>query len=312
MKVNVVVETTNLSKEQWLQYRKQGLGGSDIASLLGLSKWKSALELWLEKTGQADEFSVENEAMYWGNVLEPVIRTQFSELTGKPVVEVPAILQHLDYPFMIANIDGLTKDDADNPAILEIKTVSEGKRHEWEHQVPVYYQTQVQHYLAVTGLSKAYVAVLIGGNSFEIYEIEADVELQAMLIQVEQHFWYQVEQRIRPAVDGSTAAKNFLEQQYVGGKTEEIVLPESEAMEYIDQYLQACEEEELAKQKKQEASNQLKELMGDYEKATCYGHTITWKSISSERFDTKALKEAQPELYQQYVKTSKTRRFTLK
>ena len=87
MKVNVVVETTDLSKEQWLQYRQQGIGGSDVASLLGLSKWKSALELWLEKTGQADAFSVENEAMYWGNVLEPVIRTQFSELTGKPVTK---------------------------------------------------------------------------------------------------------------------------------------------------------------------------------------------------------------------------------
>ena len=311
MNANILVETEGLSREEWLKYRKLGIGGSDVASLLGISKWKSEIELWLDKTNQTNELPAENEAMQWGNIMEPIIRNHFAEVTGKPVVEVKAMLQHPEYPYMLADVDGLTVDDFGNPAILEIKTASEYKRSEWEDDIPTYYQTQVQHYLCVTGVKKAYVAVLIGGNSFKVYEVDADMEIQSMLIAVEQEFWNKVKNMIRPEMDGSDAAKNLLDNIYHGGIAEQIVLP-TEAVEYVDQYIEACAEEDNAKAKKQEASNRIKEIMGDYDKAKCLNHTISWKSVSSERLDTKALKEEQPELYQKYVKTSKSRRFTLK
>ena len=264
-----------------------------------------------DKTNQTNELPEENEAMQWGNIMEPIIRNHFAEVTGKPVVEVKAMLQHLEYSYMLADVDGLTVDDSGNPAILEIKTASEYKRSEWEDDIPTYYQTQVQHYLCVTGVKKAYVAVLIGGNSFKVYEVDADMEIQSMLIAVEQEFWNKVKNMIRPEMDGSDAAKNLLDNIYHGGIAEQIVLP-TEAVEYVDQYIEACAEEDNAKARKQEASNRIKEIMGDYDKAKCLNHTISWKSVSSERLDTKALKEEQPELYQKYVKTSKSRRFTLK
>ena len=311
MNANILVETEGLSREEWLKYRKLGIGGSDVASLLGISKWKSEIELWLDKTNQTNELPEENEAMQWGNIMEPIIRNHFAEVTGKPVVEVKAMLQHLEYSYMLADVDGLTVDDSGNPAILEIKTASEYKRSEWEDDIPTYYQTQVQHYLCVTGVKKAYVAVLIGGNSFKVYEVDADMEIQSMLIAVEQEFWNKVKNMIRPEMDGSDAAKNLLDNIYHGGIAEQIVLP-TEAVEYVDQYIEACAEEDNAKARKQEASNRIKEIMGDYDKAKCLNHTISWKSVSSERLDTKALKEEQPELYQKYVKTSKSRRFTLK
>lgn len=311
MFANVLVETEGLSREEWLKWRKRGIGGSDVSCLLGINKWKSEIELWLDKTNQTNELPTENEAMQWGNIMEPIIRNHFAEVTGKPVVEVKAMLQHPEYPYMLADVDGLTVDDTGNPAILEIKTASEYKRSEWEDNIPAYYQTQVQHYLCVTGVAKAYVAVLIGGNSFKVYEVDADMEIQSMLIAVEQEFWNKVKNMIRPQMDGSDAAKNLLDNIYHGGIAEQIVLP-TEAVEYVDQYIEACAEEDNAKAKKQEASNRIKEIMGDYDKAKCLNHTISWKSVSSERLDTKALKEEQPELYQKYVKTSKSRRFTLK
>ena len=311
MFANVLVETEGLSREEWLKWRKRGIGGSDVSCLLGINKWRSEIELWLDKTNQTNELPAENEAMQWGNIIEPIIRNHFAEVTGKPVVEVKAMLQHPEYPYMLADVDGLTVDDFGNPAILEIKTASEYKRSEWEDDIPAYYQTQVQHYLCVTGVAKAYVAVLIGGNSFKVYEVDADMEIQSMLIAVEQEFWNKVKNMIRPEMDGSDAAKNLLDNIYHGGIAEQIVLP-TEAVEYVDQYIEACAEEDNAKAKKQEASNRIKEIMGDYDKAKCLNHTISWKSVSSERLDTKALKEEQPELYQKYVKTSKSRRFTLK
>ena len=311
MNANILVETEGLSREEWLRYRKCGIGGSDVAAILGISKWNSAISLWLDKTNQTNEPVEENEAMQWGTIMEPIIRNHFAEVTGKTVVEVKAMLQHPEHPFMLADVDGLTTDDEGNPAILEIKTASEYKRAEWENDIPSYYQTQVQHYLCVTGVQKAYVAVLIGGNSFKVYEVDADAEIQSMLIAVEKDFWNKVQNMIRPEMDGSDAAKNLLDSLYHGGISEKIVMPD-EAIEYVDAYIEACAEEDNAKAKKQEASNHIKEIMGDYDKATCLGHSISWKPVSSERLDSKALKEAEPEIYEKYVKKSISRRFTIK
>ena len=311
MNVNILVETENLSKEEWLRWRKCGIGGSDVSCLLGINKWKSEIELWLDKTNQTNEPPVENEAMEWGNIMEPIIRNHFAEVTGKTVVELKAMLQHPEYPFMLADVDGVTVDDDNNPAILEIKTASEFKRSDWDEGVPAYYETQVQHYLCVTGVKKAYVAVLIGGNSFKIYEVDADEEIQSMLIAVEKNFWNKVQNMIRPEMDGSDAAKDLLDKLYHGGVAETIVMPD-DAIEYVDAYIEACAEEDNAKAKKQDASNHIKEILGDYDKATCMGHNISWKPVSTERLDTKALKEAEPEIYAKYVKTSVSRRFTLK
>lgn len=311
MKAEILVETEGLSREDWLKYRKRGIGGSDVAAILGISKWKSAVGLWLDKTNQSNEPEEENEAMQWGNIMEPVIRNHFAEVMGKPVVEVKAMLRHPEYPFMLADVDGVTVDDEGNPAILEIKTASEYKRGEWEDDIPAYYQTQVQHYLCVTGVGKAYVAVLIGGNSFKVFEVDADAEVQQMLIAVERDFWNRVQNMIRPEIDGSDAATELLDRAYRGGISEQIILPE-EAIEYVDRYIEASAEEDNAKAKKQDAANHIKEFMRDYDKAKCLDYTITWKPVSTERLDTKALKENEPEVYQKYVKSGTSRRFTVK
>ena len=311
MKVNVLVKTDNLSREEWLRWRQKGLGGSDIAPILGISKWSSAMDIWLSKTNQKHDDCVQNEAMFWGTRLEFIIRERFGEVTGKKVIEIHAILQNIDHPYMIADIDGLTEDDNGEPAVLECKCVSEYKRSEWENNVPIYYQCQVQHYLAVTGLSTAYVVALIGGNSFVIREVHADKEMQEMLIAIEADFWNKVVNMIRPEPDASDACKNLLDSLYKGGLSEQVLLPD-EAIAFLDMYNEACILEEEAKEKKQLASNHLKELMGDYNTAKCQGYTVSWKPVTSERLDTKALKEAEPAIYAKYVKSSTSRRFIVK
>ena len=311
MKTNILVSTENLSTEEWLRWRQKGIGGSDVAPILGISKWSSAIDIWLSKTNQKRDEVVENEAMTWGKILEPVIRDRFREVTGRKVIEVHAILQNEEHPFMIADIDGLTTDDSGEPAILECKCVSEFKRSEWETDIPVYYRTQVEHYLAVTGLSIAYVAALIGGNTFVIREVHADKEMQAMLVAVEADFWRKVVNMERPEPDASDACKNLLDSIYRGGISEQVVLPD-EALEYLDMYIEACAMEDSAKEKKQLASNNLKEIMGDYNTAKCQGYTVSWKPVTSERLDTKALKEAEPEIYAKFVKSSTSRRFSVK
>lgn len=312
MGTRILVNTEGMSNEEWLKWRKKGLGGSDIAAILGISKWSSAIDIWLQKTNQKFDETIENEAMTWGKILEPVIREQFKQRTGKKVVEVHSILQNEEYRFMLADLDGLTEDENGAPAILEIKCVSEYKRSEWDNdQIPYYYMTQVMHYLAVTGLDTAYVVALIGCNSMIIREVKADQEMIAMLVACEKNFWDKVVNCVRPEADASDACKELLDSLYRGGVSEQIVLPE-EAIEFVDLYLEASADEDSAKAKKQLASNRLKEIMGDYNSATCLGHTVSWKPVSTDRFDSKKFKEDEPELYAKYTKTSVSRRFSLK
>ena len=309
--VNVLVETAGLSHEEWLRWRQQGIGGSDVSALLGLNPWKSELELWLEKTGQGSDVVADNESMEWGRIMEPVIRKHFEEVTGKNVAEVHAIMQHNKYKHMIGDIDGVTQDGDGNLAIVEIKTASEYKRSDWEDGIPAYYETQVQHYLTVTGLEKAYVAVLIGGNTFRMYEVEADKDVQKMLIAVEAAFWDKVKNNIRPEVDGSNASKELLDKTFAGGNKEVLELPD-DADAYITAYLEACAQADEASAKKTEAANKLKDLLGDHEKGVLGDHVVSWSTVSSSQLDSKALKANEPDVCSRYVKTTTSRRFSLR
>jgi len=104
----VLTSTENLSREEWLAYRKLGIGGSDAPVVCGVSKYKSPLELWSEKTGQHPPKEA-GEPAYWGTLLESLIRDEFTLRTGIKVITVNQILQSKEYPFMIANLDGVCR-----------------------------------------------------------------------------------------------------------------------------------------------------------------------------------------------------------
>lgn len=198
------------AREEWLNERRSGIGGSDAAAILGLSPWKTPLSVYLEKIGQAPE-RPDNDRMLWGRLLEPVIRQHYADQTGR-VVRMPGtpygLVRSETHPFMLATIDGFTDDGR----ILEIKTAgsADGWGEPGTDEVPEYYLPQVQHYLAVTGFAVADVAVLIGGHDFRIYHVEADKEFHDILIDVEASFWRCVEQRVPPPpVSGDDVARLF-------------------------------------------------------------------------------------------------------
>ena len=165
MSANVLVSTENLPYEDWLEYRKQGIGGSDAAVACGISRYKSPVELWLEKTGQLPTQEA-GEAAYWGTQLEPLVRAEFTRRTGIEVTHTMQLLQSVEHPFMLANLDGTCEHPDFGPCIFEAKTASAYKAKEWDNSIPEEYLLQIQHYMAVTGYRGAYIAALIGGNTF--------------------------------------------------------------------------------------------------------------------------------------------------
>jgi len=162
-----------------------------------------------------------------------------------------------------------------------------------------------------TGLRKAYCIALFGGNHTKIYEVDADDAIEAMLLQEEQKWWAYVVNGVMPPMDSSDAAKELLDLTFKGGNIEEVELPE-EAQQFLNMYFEGQAEAEAAKEKVQLATNNLKQYLKDNNVVMLNGHKVSWKPISTERLDSKKLKEEQPEIYKQYVKVSESRRFTVK
>ncbi len=311
MSAKVLVSTENLLYADWLEYRKQGIGGSDASVVCGVSRYKSPVELWLDKTGQLPPQEA-GEAAYWGTQLEPFVRAEFTKRTGIEVQCVRQLLQSGELPFMLANLDGVCEVPDYGTCVFEAKTASAYKAGEWDDAIPDEYQLQIQHYMAVTGYAGAYIAVLIGGNTFRWKFVERDEELISMLIDLEADFWKHVQDCTPPPLDGSEASAKFLAQRFPNSTPmSQITLPDA-AADLLVQYDEACEELETVTRRKQEAENLLKEMMGDNEVGTAGGHIVTWKSVSQERLDSKTLKAEHPTLYKKYANQTSYRRFTIK
>jgi putative phage-type endonuclease len=185
----------------WLEWRRKGIGGSDASVVCGINKYKSPVELWLEKTGQLPHTEA-GEAAYWGKQLESVVRGEFTKRTNIEVEPVNAILQSEEYPFMLANVDGVCHHPNYGKCVFEAKTASAFKLGEWDGRIPDEYMLQVQHYVSVMDCMGAYVAVLIGGNTFKWRFIERDDELIETLITLESDFWDSVQNNTPPPLNG--------------------------------------------------------------------------------------------------------------
>ena len=311
MSANILVVTENMPYEDWLEWRKKGIGGSDASVVCGISRYKSPVELWLDKTGQLP-YQETGEAAYWGTQLEALVRVEFTKRTGIEVEHKGVLLQSEEYPFMLANLDGTCEHPDYGTCIFEAKTASAYKAGEWDDAIPDEYQLQIQHYMAVTGYKAAYIAVLIGGNTFRWKLVERDEELISMLVELETNFWNHVQMNTPPAMDGSAASAKFLSERFPDSVPKsQITLPDT-ATDLIQQYDTACEQLEAITERKQEAENKLKELLGENEVGTAGDRIIVWKSVSQERLDSKTLKAEHPALYQKYANKTSYRRFTIK
>lgn len=302
-----LVNTSAMSRNDWLEHRRHGIGGSDAAVIMGVSPWKSLMDLWLEKTGQYVE-GIDSESMYWGRVLEDVIAKEFAIRNKLKIRRVNAILQHPDYPYMIANVDRVIVGRKEG---LEIKTGHEFSSQHWENGVPAYYYAQVQHYMAVTGFKLWHIAVLIGGNKYEQFVVHRSEDYINKLISAEAEFWQMVQEERPPAFDGSAASTRLLNQLYPEATEEEKELP-ADAYLQVQLYEEAAEEEKAAKERKEEAANKLKDMLGEYSKGFIFDRKVCWTNVTAKRFDTKRFKKDYPDLHDQYVNESTYRRFSIK
>lgn len=299
-----------MDKLEWLKERQCGIGGSDVGAILGVNKYKTPFEVYLEKTEPISEVGEQSESAYWGDQFEEVVAKEFEKRTGKKVRRDRKHYKHKDYPYMVANID--RKIVGEN-AILECKTANQFLANEWEEdEIPASYLLQVQHYLFVTGAELGYIAVLIGGQKFIWKEVQRDEELIQMIIEAEKNFWKMVQDKTPPALDGSSAAEKYLKEKYKDVEEGKSIELGFEYKEKIKTYLEMKEQLKGFEIKVKELENQIKFEIGKSEYAYAPGYSLSWKKVSSNRVDTKKLKAEYPEVYEKVVKESFSRKFNVK
>lgn len=308
--MKIFVKTKDLSREVWLRYRTQGIGGSDVSIIAGINPYKSIYQLWLEKTGQIEPEQTDSEFAHFGTLLEPIVRKEFMERTGLKVRQKFMILQSEEYPFMLADVDGIVNENGEK-VIFEAKTASAYKQNIWEDGVPAGYILQVQHYMAVTEAKKAYIAALIGGNHFCYHTVERDDEMIRKIIAMERCFWEKnVLCGIEPIPDGSEATTEYLNGRFSRSSGGTVELPQ-EAITVCEEFERISIQLKELETAKNAAANTLKSYLGEAEIGTIGDRKIIWKQVSKNTVDTKRLKAEKPDIYDSYLIQSSYRRFSV-
>lgn len=303
----VLARTKDLSHEEWLQYRMQGIGGSDAAAIVGLNPYRSAVDVYADKLGFTQE-TVSSEAMRQGADLEGYTADRFAEATGKKPHCMHAILQSREHPFMLANIDRkISGEDAG----LECKTTSPFSKVDWESgEVPSNYYVQCQHYCAVSGYPKWYLAVLVFSKGFYWYEIERNEDDIAALIQAEEAFWKNVREKVPPEPDGSQAASSIIRSMYDGSDGGEVTL--TGITDQLERYEEIKNMIKSLNTEKEQIEQKVQLQMGNAHIGRAPGWRVDFKPVTSKRVDTKWLKAERPDIAAQYSKASTSRRFAVK
>ena len=308
--MRILVKTAGMSREEWLRWRTKGIGGSDVSVIAGVNPFRSIFQLWLEKTGQVEPEETENDNTHFGNVLEPVVKREFSKRTGLKVRAKRALLQSEEYPFMLADLDGVIYENG-KMNLFEAKTASAYKQEIWEKGIPEEYILQVQHYMAVTGAEKTYLAALVGGNRFYWKVVRRDEQKIAEIIALEKAFWEEnVLAGKEPVPDGSGATTDFLNEKYASSNGNTILLPE-EALSLCRRYEELSGQLNELQDKKDAVSNQLKNFLKNNESGVIGEYRVTWKQVTSMTFDKKRLEKENHALYEEYLTKKQYRRLTV-
>lgn len=329
----VLVNTENLSRPDWLSYRRQGIGGSDAAAVLGISPFRTARDLYYDKLGIVTADDQENwVALEVGTLLEPLVATIFARKTGLKIYQRKCMFQHPQYPWMLADLDYLTELPDGKTAILEIKTTNYNAKDKWWYNgaeiVPSYYEAQGRHYMAVMGIDRVYYCCLYGNSEDEaiIRHIDRDMDYETELIALEKDFWknHVLSKSPPPYTEDGDLIMESLRKTLGPPDTEAQPINFSKTQSArVARFLELQERKKLCAADVNAIDSEMDRLkalivadMGTGCTAiTVDGFTVTWKLIQKRGIPKEGLerlKEVYPKIYEEYIKFSESRRFDIK
>lgn len=333
----ILVDTANLSRDDWLEWRRKGIGGSDAASIIGVSPFATARDLYYDKLNIV---SFDDEEDNWvqkeiGHLLEDLVAKIFSKKTGYPIYQVKKMFYHPHYPYMLADVDYFVRLPDGKTAILEIKTTNYNATGNWwldgKESVPVNYELQGRHYMAVTNIDKVYYCCLYGNTEDEIIirSIDRDYGYEELIITLEGDFWKNnVLAKVPPPYyeDGDLVLESIKRHTGELDINAPTVALNADITSNVTRYLELQEEKKKVKSEENKIESELKRLrgcildvMGNSCNAACTigenNYKIEYNPIFKPTIDKDnlfRLKEQYPEIYKQFVTVSESRRFYVK
>lgn len=302
----MIKEIAYENREEWLKLRKGYIGGSDAGAVVGLNPYKGAYTLWAEKTGKTPEFKG-NLITEVGSFLEDFVAKLFTRETGKQVRRKNKMLVNDQYPFACADVDRLVVGEK---ALLEIKTTNSipVMKKIKNKEYPEQWYCQMLHYLAVSGLQKAYLAVLVECREFKVFELERDdAEIEA-LMDAEKRFWTFVKDDTPPPADGLQSTSETLTALYPESNSENVNLYsyQSELARYMD----LTEQIKDLERAKDDAANKVKAFLGEAGRGESDRYKVSWTSSERKSFDSKRFAKENPDIdLDSYYKVSTYRTF---
>jgi putative phage-type endonuclease len=287
-----------------LEERKKGIGGSEVAAVLGLSPWQSPADVWARKKGLIPE-QPENFAMKMGKKLEGPVAELYAEQENVELVKVKGSIWN-EVHHVFGTPDRLVKGKSRG---VEIKTANPATMHQWGEDgsgdIPLYYATQTALYMSLTGYPEWDVAVLFGTEQFRVYRLQRDLELENMILEKCKEFYERyVIGNEEPAPDASKAYANYLVKKYPANT---LPMKQADVDEQMLMYNLSEIRWRIADWEKQELklANELKARIGEAEgilspdvkilwKKTKDKEVIDWEKIAKEYLNT--LKESDARL----------------
>jgi len=333
----VLVDTANLPEKEWLEYRRQGIGGSDAAAVLGISPFRTARDLFYDKLNIV---STEDDTANWvakkmGHLLEDLVAEIFHAKTGFRIYQIKKMFRHPEHLFMLADIDYFIELPDGTTAILEIKTTNYNAKDKWWHHgeeiVPVYYEVQGRHYMCVMNVDQVYFCCLYGNNEDEVIirHITRDRMYESELIALEENFW--MNHVLAKAPPPYTEDGDLIEEslrRHLGHADEDApaVVLNMGLTANLMRYLELQKEKQTADAESRELDNRMKRLrafiieeMGNSCTAVCkndgMNYTVTYNPVRKPEIrkeDLARLRLQLPEVYEQFVTVSESRRFYVK
>lgn len=325
MTATAIADTTGMSRSDWLAARRKGIGGSDMAAILGLDSFRTPLAVYLDKVGELSDDDEPSEAMEWGNRLEDAVAEgTLDRIRHQTALDVPGlgvddpsitirrshrILAHRDHPWLLANVDRTVHGHPAGPGVLECKTTGVWAAKTWEDDDPDHlpdkYVIQQQHYLDVLGWDHGWIGVLIGGNRLRVEHINRDDDLIAGLHQVAEQFWQRVVDGRPPPVgpDDYDLVRKLHPDRQAGSK---VTVPSGVA-EVLERHEMHRRMEDAAKKAKQAAAAEVLQLIGDAEEGWLPGAdkpALTYRQQSRAGIDAKRLAADHPGIATAYATKS--------
>lgn len=282
-----LVLSVDAPRAEWLAARREGITATDLVAIMGQSKYRSAFDIWCDKTMPAGEDTEAGEAAYWGTKLEEPVAQAWAERHNLKIRRVGLIASEV-HPWALASLDRIVQGCPEGRCALEVKTRSLFVADSWEQELPADVRTQCLWQMLVSGLDHIHVAALIGGQRMVEHRVDFDLAEATSLVEAATLIWTAVQDGNPPTLPANLWTDDFLEKRHPERSGE--VEVDADTLEVLSRYNDLGVAIKSLEDTKAALRTQLVGVLGDCDTATAEGKIVySYKASERRSINSKAV-----------------------